>query len=138
MARIKYDIDAMKFMSMFEGMTGAKLKDCIISENMVTFIVEDGEIAKAIGKKGINVRRLESSLKKRVKIAEFNDNLAKFIENIVYPAKVRTVKQEDKIVTLTAADTRSRGLLIGRGASILRGYEAIVKRFFDIEEIKVE
>ncbi len=138
MVRIKYDIDAMKFMSMFESMTGAKLKDCIISENAVMFIVEDGEIAKAIGKKGVNVRRLESSLKKRIRIAEFNDNLVKFIENIVYPAKIRTVKQEDKIVTLTAADTHSRGLLIGRGASILRSYEAVVKRFFDIEEIKVE
>lgn len=138
MARIKYDIDAMKFMSMFEGMTGAKLKDCIISDDSVTFIVEEGYIAKAIGKKGVNVRRLESSLKKRVKISEFSDNLVKFIENIVYPANVRTVKQEDKIVTLTAADTHSRGLLIGRGASILRSYEAIVKRFFDIEEIKVE
>ncbi len=138
MARIKYDIDAMKFMSMFESMTGAKLRDCIISENLITFIVEEGEIGKAIGKKGVNVRRLEASLKKKIKISEFNGNLAKFIENIVYPAKVKTVKHEGMIVTLTAADSHSRGLLIGRGASILRSYEAIVKRFFDIEEIKVE
>jgi hypothetical protein len=55
----------------------------------------------------------------------------------VYPAKVSEVRQDERIVTITAADTQSRGYIIGRGASILRGHEAIVKRYFDIDEIKV-
>lgn len=138
MARIKFDIDAMKFMSMFENMTGAKLKDCIISEGSITFIVEEGELGKAIGKKGSNVRRLENSFKKKIKISEFSDNLVKFIQNLTYPAKIEEVKREENIVIITAADSQSRGSLIGRGASILRAYEAIVKRYYDIEEIKVE
>lgn len=137
MTKIKFDIDAMKIMSMFESMTGAKLKDCINSEDAIIFIVEEGEIGKAIGKKGMNVRRLENSLKKKIKISEYNENIAKFIESLVYPAKVREIKQEEKIVTITAADSQSRGLIIGRAASILRNYESIVKRYFDIEEIKV-
>lgn len=138
MARIKYDIDAMKFMSMFESMTGAKLKDCIISEGVITFIVEEGELGKAIGKKGSNVRRLENSFKKKIRISEFSDNLVKFIQNLTYPAKIEEVKRDDNTVIITAADSQSRGNLIGRGASILRAYEAIVKRYYDIEEIKVE
>ena len=137
MTKIKFDIDAMKIMSLFENMTGANLKDCIISEGLIIFIVKDGEIGKAIGKKGMNIRKLEYSLKKKIKIAEYNENLAQFIENLVYPAKVREVKQEEKLITITAADSQSRGLIIGRGASILRNYESIVKRYFDIEEIKV-
>lgn len=137
MTKIKFDIDAMKIMSMFESMTGAKLKDCINSEDAIIFIVKEGEIGKAIGKKGMNVRRLENSLKKKIKISEYNENIAKFIESLVYPAKVREIKQEEKIVTITAADSQSRGLIIGRAASILRNYESIVKRYFDIEEIKV-
>jgi len=137
MTRIKYNIDAMKFMSMFESMTKAKLKDCIISESMITFIVEENEIAKAIGKGGANVRKLESMLNKKVKIAEFSDDLAKFIQSLAYPAKIREIKKDGRIVVITAADTQSRGLIIGRGASVLRAYEAIVKRFFDIDEIKV-
>jgi len=138
MTKIKFDIDAMKFMSMFESMTGARLKDCIISEDSIVFIVKDGEIAKAIGKKGSNVRRLENSFKKKIKITEFNETLAKFVENLAYPAKVESVNQEEKIVTIKTVDSHSRGLIIGRGASILRGYESIVKRYFDIDEIKVE
>lgn len=137
MSRIKFDIDAMKFMSLFESMTGAKLKDCIISENLVTFIVEEGEIAKAIGKSAANVRKLEQKLKKKVKIAEFSDDIVKFIQSLTYPAKIEEVEQEEGIVKIKAADNQSRGLLIGREANILRAYEKIVKRYFDIEEIKV-
>ncbi len=137
MVRIKFDIDAMKFMSLFEAMTRAKLKDCIISENLITFIVEEGEIAKAIGKSAVNVKKLEIKLKKKVKIAEFSDDIVKFIQSLTYPAKIREVQKEEGIVKITAADSQSRGLLIGREANILRAYEAIVKRYFDIEEIKV-
>ncbi len=137
MAKIKYDIDAMKFMSMFESMTRSKLKDCVISENAVTFIVKENEIAKAIGKAGINVKNLERLLNKKVRIVEFSEDIAKFIQSLTYPAKIKEIKQEEGVVTITAADTRSRGLLIGRGANILRAYEAIVKRFFEIDEIKV-
>jgi len=137
MVRIKFDIDAMKFMSLFEAMTRTKLKDCIISENLITFIVEEGEIAKAIGKSAVNVKKLEIKLKKKVKIAEFSDDIVKFIQSLTYPAKIREVQKEEGIVKITAADSQSRGLLIGREANILRAYEAIVKRYFDIEEIKV-
>ncbi len=137
MTKIKYNIDAMKFMSLFETMTRAKLKDCIISENLVTFIVEENQIAKAIGKKGANVKNLERVLNKKIKIVEFSDDMIRFIQNLAYPAKIKEAVQEDRIVKITAADTQSRGWLIGRGASILRSHEAIVKRFFDIDEIKV-
>ena len=137
MERIKYDLDTMKLMALFEAVTHSKLKDCIISEILVTLIVEDGEIGKAVGKGGINAKSLESKLNKKVRIVEFSDDLVKFIQNITYPAKIKEVVNEDGIVTITSADSQSRGLLIGRGASILRSYESIVKRYFDIQEIKV-
>jgi N utilization substance protein A len=135
--RIKYDLETMKLMSMFESVTRSKLKDCIISESLVTLVVEEGEIAKAVGKGGSNAKSLERKLNKKVRIVEFSDDLVKFIQNMTYPAKIKEVKNEEGIVTITPADSQSRGLLIGRGASILRSYEAIVKRFFDIQEIKV-
>ena len=137
MAKIKYDIDAMKFMSLFESMTGAKLRDCIIAESMITFVVEENEIAKAIGRGGANIRKLESVLKKKIKVAEYSTDIAKFIQNLTYPAKVREVKADGRIVSIMAVDSYSRGLLIGRGAAVLRAYESIVKRYFDIDEIKV-
>ncbi len=137
MEKIKFDIDAMKFMSLFESMTGAKVRDCIISEASITFIVEEGEIAKAIGKGASNIKRLEAKLKKKIKVAEFSNEITKFIQSLVYPAKVQDIQYDGRIVTISAADTQSRGMMIGREANILRAYESIAKRYFDIDEIKV-
>ena len=43
MARIVYDDKAMKFMALFERITRADLKDCIIGD-VIIFIVKENEI----------------------------------------------------------------------------------------------
>ena len=66
MARIKYNIDVMKYMSLFESLTGAKIKDCIVNDTII-FIVHENEMGKAIGKHGSNIKRVENALKKKIK-----------------------------------------------------------------------
>lgn len=126
----------MKFISLFESITAARLKDVIGGERLL-FVVEEGEIGKAIGKNGMNVRRLENMLNKRIKIVEFNSDLLQFVRNLIYPLKAIDVKEENKLVTITGPDVKTKGLLIGRSSQNLRAYEDVVKRYFDIEEIKV-
>ena len=136
-AKIVYDIDAMKFMSLFENITRAKLKDCIIKDNMILFIVQPNEISKAIGSKGANVKKLERMLNKRVKIVEFASEPVNFIKNLIHPLQVKEIKEEDGIYTLAPVDLKTRGMLIGRNASNLRAYEDVVKRYFPVQELKV-
>lgn len=136
--KIKYDFSLIKFMSLFETITNAKLKDCFIDELKQTiFVVEEGQIGKAIGHKGNNVKRIENILKRKIKIIEFNKELIQFVKNMVYPIQIKEIREENNIITITPADSKSRGYLIGRGAINLRNYEKIVKRYFDIKEIKV-
>lgn len=137
-AKIIYDTGTMQVMVHFERMTGAKLKDCIIKEQQVIFIVEPGNIGKAIGPKGVNVKRLENALKKKVKIVEFSHELVSFIKNLAYPIDVKEVREKDDgVVVIVPPDLKSRGLLIGRNAQTLRAYEAVVQRYFSIKELKV-
>ena len=135
--KIVYDATLMKFMSLFESLTRARVKDCIAQDGMVIFVVQPNEIGKAIGPKGRNARKLEQILKKRVKIVEFSEEPATFIKSLVHPLQVREIKEEDGVFTITAADLKTRGMLIGRSASHLRKYESIVKRYFPIKELKV-
>lgn len=137
MTKIKYDINIMKYMSMFEALTNSKLKDCIVNEDKIIFIVEENEIGKAIGKKGMNVRKIEGMLKKKIKIVEFNSNLLQFIKNFIYPLQLKEIKEEEKMITLIGSDLKTRGALIGREAKNLNNLKSIVKRYFDIEDIKV-
>ena len=129
-------MDIMNYMSLFETVTGAKLKDCILGERLL-FIVEEGQMGKAIGKKGINVRKIEDVLKKKVKLVEFSSDMLQFIRNYIYPLKVNEVKQEQDIVLISAPDTNTRSLLIGRDRNNLNELMSIVKRYFEIETIKV-
>jgi len=135
--RIKFDQKLIKFISMFESMTQAEVKDCIELENMLIFIVAENQIGKAIGKEGSNVRRLENLLKKKVRIIEYNKDIIKFVENIIYPNKAKEIRQEEKRIMIVPSDSKSRGFLIGRNATILRSNENIVKRYFEIDEIKI-
>lgn len=136
MTKIVYDVALMQIMSLFEELSGAKVKDCISGDPLV-FVVNEGEMGKAIGKGGQNVRRLESKLKKKVKIVEFSSDLLKFVKNLVSPCEIVNVSKEDDVVTIVAKDLKTRGLLIGRSAVNLRNFEGIVQRYFPIKELKV-
>ena len=138
MIKIKYDLNLMKFMSFFESLTNTKLKDCFIDNNsLLVFVVEENQIAKAIGKKGVNAKRIKEKLNRKIKIVEFNPHLEIFVANLISPLKAKEIKINDKVVTIVGPDTKTKGLLIGRNGQNLRNYEETVKRYFDIKEIKV-
>ena len=132
-----YDLALIQHMNLFEKLSGAKLKDCIVSEESILFIVEPNEMSKAIGKHGFTVKKLENAFKKKVKIVEFSQEVKSFIKNLVTPLKINDVIEEEKIFTIIPPDVRTRGLLIGRNASILRANESIIKRHFEIKELRV-
>ncbi len=136
-AKIVYDMSAMKFMSLFESITRSKLKDCIIKDTVVLFIVHPNEIGKAVGAKGVNVRKLERILKKKIKIVEFSPEPVNFIKNLVHPLQVKEITEDEGVYTLAPVDLKTRGMLIGRNASNLRAYEEIVRRYFPVKELKV-
>ena len=138
MVKIKYSADVMKFISMFETLTRAKVKDCLLVDETIFFIVQPGQIGKAIGKKGANIKRLKSLMKnKEFRIVEFNPGITQFVENLFYPIQIKSIEQKEDVIEVAAPDLKTRGLLIGRGAKNLRNYEAIVNRYFTIKEIKV-
>ena len=137
MNKIKYDIDLMRVMSLFESLTQARLKDCIVGEKQLIFIVNENEIGKAIGMNGVNARKMESILKKKIKIVEFSPDAAQFIQNFIYPVRARDIASREGIITIMGSDAKSKGLLIGRDSRNLNNLLSIAKRYFPVDEIKV-
>ena len=135
--RIKYDFNLIKFISMFESLTNASVKDCFNQGDKLVFVVKENQIGKALGKGGSNIKRLENSFKKKIRIIEFNPDLFQFIKNVVYPLKVSDIAEEEGVITITPIDSKTRGYLIGRAAVNLRNTEDIVKRYFEFKELKV-
>ena len=136
--KIVFNNDVIKFMSLFNNVTKVDLKDCIEGPNKIIFIVGTGNAGKAIGKKGINVQKLEKKFGKKVKIIEYNENPIQFIKNTIHPNKVRDIVCENgDTYIITPIDNPTRGMLIGRNAVNLREYEKIIMRYFKFKELKV-
>ena len=135
---ISYSIEDMQCISFFEDVTKVSVKDVIRQEYSFVFIVDAGMTGKAVGTGGKMAKRLEEGLRKRVRIVDFNSELKQFVFNVVAPLEIAEFEEQDGIVTLSAKDLKTRGMLIGRNASHLREFEAIIQRHFPIRELRVQ
>lgn len=136
MNKIKYNSDSMKLITLFESMTGAKVRD-FVSNDKYIFVIEENEMGKAIGKNGTNIKRMENMLKKKIKLVEFSNDVLQFVKNLVHPIETAEVTIEDKTIVIHGKDTASRAMLIGRERQNVNHLIDITKRFFDIKEIKI-
>ena len=138
MQKIKYDNTLLKLMSFFETLTKAKLKDCFVDQNdLLVFVVEPAQFGLAVGRQGVNARRIEAELKRKIKIVEFSDDLVAFVASLIQPSKARDIKSEGGTVMITPDSSETRGYIIGRAGRNLRNYESIIRRYFPIKELRV-
>lgn len=128
----------MKLMALFEAKTRVRPKDAFEDENkLLYFVVDKGMISKAVGKQGVNAKKITSLINRKIKIVEFDPNRETFIKRLVFPLKVTEVSYNGDVVSVKGQDIETNSRIIGRNASNLRNYEKIVKRYFSLDEIKV-
>ena len=136
MNKIKYSSDSMKFMTLFESMTGTKVKDCIVNSRII-FIIEENEMGRAIGKNGVNIKRMENKLKKKIKLVEYSNNILQFVKNVISPIEALDIKDQDGNITIYGKDVQTKAMLIGRERQTINHLGSIVKRYFDVKSIRV-
>jgi N utilization substance protein A len=134
---VSYDMQTIGYINLFEKLTRAMVKDCFFEDNMLVFVVQPGQIGKAIGKSGINIRKVGNALKKQIKIIEFNPAPSKFAENLLYPIRPEEVRQEDDLVIIKAHDHVEKGRIFGREKTNLKKMQDIMSKYFPIQ-LKVE
>ncbi len=135
---IKYDQDLIKLMGLFEKLTRTRVKETFMFKEKLTFMIDEGQLWKALGKNKANLIKLEKLFNKQIRIIEFNADKLKFIVNLIAPLKVVSIQEDENIVTIKGPDTKTKGLMIGSKAKNLRETEEIVKKYFsDLKEIKV-
>jgi len=166
MSRYVLNQTAIKYLSLFESVTNSKVKDCfieqdnqIVSESFlpnqfsqsqqdnqsnqqsvserVVFVIEEAQAGKAIGKHGRNIKLVENMIKKRVKVIEFNPEISQFIRNALYPVQVNEIKLDGKMVFIVEPDRNNKRVLLGRDSRNIKFLAELVKRYFDIDGIKV-
>jgi N utilization substance protein A len=140
---IKLTSKEMRFIALFESITGATVKDCILDEdtNRAIFIVKEGDIGMAVGKGGKNIRLLERMTNKKHEIIEYSEDPARFIKNALKPAHVReiriTEKPDGKTIAVVSVNAKDKGVAIGKNGRNAERIRFLAKRYFQIQNVSI-
>ena len=140
MVRLKLDLETTGYSLIVERMTGARVKDCFRddTDETIYFVVSFGDLGKALGKGGSNIKRIQERLGKRIKIIEYRNTVVGFVKNVIYPLKVESIEQKDGVIIIRDNNKKTKSLLIGRQGKNLKLLNRAVKRFFNITEVKID
>jgi len=118
-------------------LTKSTALDCIIDDRFdrVIYIVKQGDMGLAIGKKGENIKRLQNVLGKRVEMVEYSEDRDGFVTNIFKPAEVDRVEQDSSTGQLNIYVKRKSdlGIAIGKGGCNIEKARLLTRRFFSLE-----
>lgn len=141
---VKLSATEIRYIALFEDITGAMVKDCIVDDDngKIIFVVKNGDMGLAIGKKGATVSKVQKAVDKSVEIIEFSEDITVFIANVLAPAQLNGVKMLEKaggkrIVTVEADNTNKR-LAIGKGGHNILKAKLIAKRQHNISDIIIK
>ncbi len=133
MSKVIYDQELLGLMSLLGKLTRARIKDCFKEDDVFYCVVERGEIGKAIGKHGANIKKIRETIKRNVKMIEYGSTPAAFVRNLIFPTRVEEIREVDGVVEIVGGDKKTKGLLIGRDGKNLNFLNRAVKRFFPVE-----
>ena len=141
---IKFTTNEIRYIGLFETITSATVKDCIIDEehDKVNFFVKKGDIGLAIGKRGSTIAKMQNKVDKSIEIIEHSDDPGEFIKNLLSVAKVNSIEfstnaKGNKIATLDV-DSKTKRSTIGKNGQNIRRARQFAKRQFDISDIIIK
>lgn len=141
-SKIKLTGDEMKCIALFESITGATAKDCLIDEKAerIIFVAKQGEMGLAIGKAGKNIQTLRKMTGRQVEIVEQADTPEQLIRNALAPAQIKEIRvteKPDRTIVVVEVDPRDKALAIGKNGRTIEKTRMLAKRYFQIDHVVV-
>ena len=128
------DMQNMRYLNLFEKITGIRTRFCFEYNNFLMFCVPRPMISKAIGEKGRNIKKLNDILGKRIKIVPAprdSGDAELLIKSIVDPVTIKNVEVAENEIIVNAG--RNKAALIGRNKRRMIEMEKVTKGFFGKE-----
>jgi len=146
---IKIDRESMELISLFNNISGAIIKDCLVfkspenSSEVIIFLVKKQDVGKAIGKAGEHVKDLMAKLQKKIDVIPFSDDIYEFIQFILNTTKnsikVQSIEvKESKIgkkTVIISVRPQDRGKAIGKDGSMIKKIKELVIRHFEVNNV---
>lgn len=143
MPEIRLSAEQLSLMSLFQSLTGATARDCIVDEkqNRIIFVVTRGQMGLAIGKDGASVKKIERSVKKPVEVVEWFDEPGEMIRNVLGTRFIEEVRVTDRLDgtkgVVVVVDPRKKGAVLGLGGKNAEKVRLLAKRYFGISNVQI-
>lgn len=143
MTEIKLSSDQLSLMSMFQGMTGAMAKDCVVDDkrNRVIFVVAKGQMGLAIGRDGSSVKKIERAVRRPVEVVEWADDIDGLVKNSLGAKYVQEVRVSERLDgtkgVVVVVDSRKKGAVLGLGGRNAEKVRLLAKRYFEISNLQI-
>ncbi len=143
MPEFKLTSEELSMLSMFQGMTGATARDCVIDEKMnrVIFVVPKGQMGLAIGKEGASVKKIERALRRPVEVVEWADDVEGTVRNALGAKYVQEVRIGDRLDgtkgVVVVVDYRKKGAALGMGGRNAEKVRLLLRRYHGIGNVQI-
>jgi transcription termination/antitermination protein NusA len=140
MSEIVLSNETVQYINLASKYSGASIRDCIVEDDRVIFIVEKGQLGIAIGSKAKNLEKLRMLFKKIVKFVEFDEDKTRFVENLCKPYNVTKVTFEENDGTSVArieVNPRDKSKLIGKGGRNINMIRKMAQRHHQIKDVQI-
>jgi N utilization substance protein A len=141
--KIKLTSDELRLISLFQSITSATARDCIVDDKMerVIFVVNKGHMGLAIGKGGTTIRQLQNVVAKKVELVEHSDDPSEFIRNILNSDMINEVKISERVdgtmQAIVSVDAKKKGVVVGREGRNAEKARLLAKRYFQISNVLI-
>jgi len=138
---VRFDTETIRLITLFENLTNAPVKDCLVnsSADTIYFVIGEGKVGVAIGKNGNNVKNAEKVIGKNIKIFEFSDDVCSFVRNLIPQANdVRLINECEKTLVEVRIDKNNRALVIGRDGKNIKLFKELLRRNHSIDNLIVK
>lgn len=141
--RIKLTSEELGLMSLFQNVSGATARDCIIDSRMdrVIFIVNRGQMGLAIGRSGASIKNVQRLVGRPVELVEFSDDPEEFIRNALNTRYINNVRLTEKLdgvkIAVVVVDQKGKGAVVGKDGRNAEKARLLAKRYFSIDNIHI-
>ena len=143
MTEIKLTSDELRLMSLFQSITSATARDCIVDDKMdrVIFVVNKGQMGLAIGKGGSTIKQLQNMVAKKIELVEFSEDPVEFIRNMLNADMINDVRISERAdgtkQAVVTVDPRKKGAVVGREGRNAEKARLLAKRYFQISNVLI-
>ncbi len=135
------DMQLMRYINLFSRTTNVPTTKCFVYNNQIVFAVPKAKVSIAIGRGAENVKKLNSILRKKIKVVampalDSREGIGKFVEAVVAPVEFNKVEVKENSVTISAG-RQSKAALIGRGRQREKELGEVLKNFFHIAKFRI-